>query len=88
MQNTPEKLHFPILYLGPKTDGQSTLSHSSPSQLSRGSKRYQVLSDMTRKIKGHIFASDLQNDEKHLHFFLPQEWSLSTLNFVCMRGTR
>ena len=34
---------------------------------------HQVLSDMTRKMKGRIFASDLQNDEKHLYFLFPQE---------------
>ena len=50
MQNTHEQLNFHTLYLGSKTDGRSKLRHSSPSQLSQGSKHYQVLSDMTRKM--------------------------------------
>lgn len=60
-----------MLYLGPKTDGQPKLSHSSPFQWSQGSQCYQVLAAMIRKIKGHIFASDLQDDEKHLLLFFP-----------------
>lgn len=69
MHNVCEKLNFPVLYLGPKTDVQSKWSHSFPFQQSQGSKCYQVLSDMMRKMKGPIFVSDLQDDEKHLHFF-------------------
>lgn len=88
IQNIHEQLNFHLLYLVPKADGQSKLGHSTPSQLSQGSEHYQVLSDMTRKIKGPIFACDLLNDEKHLHFFFPQEQTLSTPHFVFMSGTR
>lgn len=65
------EMNFHAMYLGPKTGGQSKWSHPSPpSQLSQGSKCYQVLPSMIRKIKGHIFDSDMQDDEKHhLHFF-------------------
>lgn len=73
MENVHEKLNFHVLYLGPRTDGQSKLSHCSPSQLSQGSKCYQVLSENTRKIKSPIFASDWQDDEKQLRFFFPPE---------------
>ena len=83
-----KQLNFHTLYLGSKTDGRSKLSHSSPSQLSQGSKHYQVLSDMTGKMKGRIFASDLQNDEKHLYFLFPQKETLSTPSFVFRNGTR
>lgn len=68
MWNAHKMLNSPTLHQGNKTDGQSRWSHCSLSHMSGGSKRYQVLSDMT-EIKGHVFASDLQDDEKHLYFF-------------------
>lgn len=84
MQNTHEQLNFHTLYLGSKTDGRSKLRHSSPSQLSPGSKHYQVLSDMTRKMKGRIFASDLQNDESvFIFFFLKSRLFQLPILFSC-----